>query len=41
MASADTRRTAILATTGVLAALVALNAAAWFTLRCVRLDVTE
>lgn len=41
MASADTRRTTILATVGVLAALVALNAAAWFTLRGVRLDVTE
>ena len=41
MAVSDKRRSTLLATVGVLVALVALNTAAWFLLRGGRVDVTE
>ena len=41
MAVSDKRRSTLVATIGVLTALVALNASAWFLLRSARLDVTE
>ena len=41
MAVADKRRSTLLATLGVLIALVAANTTAWFILRGARIDVTE
>ena len=41
MAVSDKRRSTLVATIGVLTALVALNTSAWFLLRGARLDVTE
>jgi ABC-type uncharacterized transport system involved in gliding motility auxiliary subunit len=41
MAVADKRRSTLLATLGVLIALVAANTTAWFVLRGARIDVTE
>lgn len=41
MAVSDKKRSTLLATAAILVALVATNAAAWFLLRGVRLDVTE
>jgi hypothetical protein len=41
MAVSDKRRSTLLATVGVLVALVALNTTAWFMLRGARVDVTE
>ena len=41
MAVSDKRRTTLLATIGILVALVAANTAAWFFLRGIRLDVTQ
>jgi ABC-type uncharacterized transport system involved in gliding motility auxiliary subunit len=41
MAVSDKRRYTLLATVGILVALVATNTAAWFVLRSARIDVTE
>jgi ABC-type uncharacterized transport system involved in gliding motility auxiliary subunit len=41
MAVSDKRRSTLLATVGILVALVATNTAAWFVLRGARIDVTE
>ena len=41
MAVSDKRRSTLLATVGILVALVATNTAAWFVLRSARIDVTE
>lgn len=41
MAVTDKRRSTLIATAGILVALVAINTAAWFLLRGVRVDVTE
>ncbi|MCE2885504.1 MAG: GldG family protein [Planctomycetaceae bacterium] len=41
MAVREKRRSTILATVGILVALVATNTAAWFVLRSARIDVTE
>ncbi len=41
MAVSDKRRSTIIATAGILTALVAVNTAAWFLVRGARVDVTE
>jgi ABC-type uncharacterized transport system involved in gliding motility auxiliary subunit len=41
MAVTDKRRSTLIATAGILVALVAVNTAAWFLVRGVRVDVTE
>jgi ABC-type uncharacterized transport system involved in gliding motility auxiliary subunit len=41
MAVTDKRRSTLIATAGILVALVAVNTAAWFLVRGARVDVTE
>lgn len=41
MAVTEKRRTTLLATSGILVALVAANTASWFLFRGARIDVTE
>ena len=41
MAVTEKRRSTIIATAGILVALVAVNTAAWFLVRGARIDVTE